>query len=113
MYKKRSSANPNGNQFAYVSPELLNDLMSKPKLFIKEGCPWCIDALAYFKSKSVDLEIIDVRLDPSRMIELIEVSGQNKTPTLQNGEFVVADFDISEFEDAMSKNSNEAKKLGL
>jgi hypothetical protein len=41
------------------------------------------------------------------------VSGQSKTPTLQNGDFVVADFDIEEFEDAMSKNPEEAKKLGL
>ena len=32
--------------------------MSKPKLFVKEGCPWCIDALSYFKSKSIDLEIL-------------------------------------------------------
>ena len=87
--------------------------MSKPKLFVKEGCPWCIDALAYFQSKSMDLEIIDVRKNPSRMNELLEISGQSKTPTLQNGEFVVADFDIAEFEDAMSINPDEAKKLGF
>ena len=47
------------------------------------------------------------------MSELLEVSGQSKTPTLQNGDFVVADFDIGEFEDAMSTNPEEAKKLGL
>ena len=87
--------------------------MPKPKLFVKNGCPWCIDALAYFRNKSVDIEIIDVRSDPSKMPELIEVSGQSKTPTLQNREFVVADFDIDEFEDSMSKNPNEAQKLGL
>ena len=87
--------------------------MDKPKLFVKEGCPWCIDALAFFKSKSIDLEIIDVRKDPSRMLELIEISGQSKTPTLQNEDFIVADFDLDEFEDAMSKNPEEAQKLGL
>ena len=87
--------------------------MNKPKLFIKEGCPWCIDALSYFKSKSMDLEIIDVRTDPSRMSELIEISGQSKTPTLQNGDFIVSDFDLDEFEEAMSKNPEEALKLGL
>lgn len=87
--------------------------MSKPKLFVKEGCPWCVDALAYFQSKSMDLEIIDVRKNPSRMNELLEISGQSKTPTLQNGEFVVADFDIGEFEDALSTNPDEAKKLGF
>ena len=87
--------------------------MSKPKLYVKEGCPWCIDALAYFKTKSMELEIIDVRNDPSRMPELIEISGQSKTPTLQNGDFIVADFDIDEFEEAMSKNPEEAQRLGL
>ena len=87
--------------------------MSKPKLYVKEGCPWCIDALAYFKTKSMELEIIDVRNDPSRIPELIEISGQSKTPTLQNGDFIVADFDIDEFEEAMSKNPEEAKRLGL
>ena len=87
--------------------------MDKPKLFVKEGCPWCIDALAFFKSKSIDLEIIDVRKDPSRLPELIEISGQSKTPTLQNEDFIVADFDLDEFEDAMSKNPEEAQKLGL
>ena len=77
--------------------------MSKPKLFVKEGCPWCVDALAYFETKSLSLDIIDVRKDPSKMNDLLAVSGQSKTPTLQNGDFVVADFDIGEFEDAYLK----------
>ena len=47
------------------------------------------------------------------MKDLIECSGQNKTPTLKNGTFVVADFDIDEFKMAMSKNPAEAKKLGF
>ena len=57
--------------------------------------------------------IIDVRTDPSRMSELIEISGQSKTPTLQNGDFIVPDFDLDEFEEAMSKNPEEAVKLGI
>ena len=87
--------------------------MPKPKLFVKEGCPWCVDALAYFESKSLMMEIIDVRKDPSKMNDLLAASGQSKTPTLQNGDFVVADFDIGEFEQAMSENPEEAQKLGL
>ncbi len=113
MKQKQTCANTNGNQFAWATRKVLNILMSKPKLYVKEGCPWCIDALAYFKTKSMELEIIDVRNDPSRMPELIEISGQSKTPTLQNGDFIVADFDIDEFEEAMSKNPEEAKRLGL
>ena len=60
-----------------------------------------------------DLEIIEVRNDPTRMKELLEISGQTKTPTLQNGDFIVADFDIKEFEYAMAQNPAESKKLGL
>ena len=91
----------------------MNGMMPKPKLFVKEGCPWCVEALAYFESKSLMMEIIDVRKDPSKMNDLLAASGQSKTPTLQNGDFVVADFDIGEFEQAMSENPEEAQKLGL
>ena len=47
------------------------------------------------------------------MSELIEISGQSKTPTLQNGDFIVPDFDLDEFEEAMSKKPEEDVKLGL
>ena len=47
------------------------------------------------------------------MQELEEVSGQTKTPTLKNGNFVVADFDVDEFKQALQENPEEAKKLGL
>lgn len=87
--------------------------MNKPILYVKQGCPWCADALRYFSEVGLDLELIDVRTDPSRMSELEEVSGQTKTPTLQNGEFVVADFDVEEFKQALRENPEEATKLGL
>ena len=47
------------------------------------------------------------------MPELIKASGQDKTPTLQNENFVVADFDLGEFEVAMSQNPEETKKIGF
>ena len=65
------------------------------------------------EAKNFGINIVDVRKDPSKMKDLIAASGQSKTPTLQNGDFVVADFDIGEFEDAMFKNPAEAKNLGL
>ena len=87
--------------------------MNKPILYIKQGCPWCVEALAYFEEKQLDLNVVDVRTDPSKMKDLLEVSGQSKTPTLKNGDFVVADFDLEEFEEVLSQNPIEAKKLGL
>tara|TARA_B100002019_G_scaffold265977_1_gene255893 strand:+ start:4322 stop:4591 length:270 start_codon:yes stop_codon:yes gene_type:complete len=87
--------------------------MSNPKLYVKQGCPWCADALQYFSQVGLELNVIDVRTDPSRMSELQEISGQTKTPTLKNGDFVVADFDVDEFKQALNENPDEAKKLGL
>ena len=87
--------------------------MTKPNLYVKQGCPWCTDALEYFSQLGLDLNVIDVRTDPSRMSELQEISGQTKTPTLKNGDFVVADFDVDEFKQALKENPDEAKKLGL
>ena len=87
--------------------------MEKPILYVKGGCPWCVDALAYFKDKQVALDVVDVQADPSRMKELIEISSQTKTPTLKHGNFVVADFDLDEFEQALIKSPDSAKMLGL
>lgn len=85
--------------------------MSKPTLYVKQGCPWCIDALAYFNAKGIDLEIIDVRTESERMKELVEVSGQSMTPTFKHGDFVVSDFDLEEFEAALEQNPEAKKNL--
>ncbi|MBG30750.1 MAG: NrdH-redoxin [Opitutae bacterium] len=90
-----------------------NEKMKKTILFVKTGCPWCIDALAYFESKQVKLDIIDVRADGQRMDELVATSGQTKTPTLKHGDFVVADFDLEELEAALAKNPEAKTALGL
>ena len=87
--------------------------MSLPILYVKQGCPWCIDALEYFKKIELQLNIVDVRQDPAKMNELLACSRQTKTPTLKNGDFVVADFDVDEFKQAMLKNPEQAKLLGV
>ena len=87
--------------------------MNLPILFVKQGCPWCVEALEYFQEIKLSLDIVDVRQNPDKMDELFACSGQGLTPTLKNGDFVVADFDIGEFKQAMLENPEEAKKLGL
>jgi glutaredoxin len=87
--------------------------MSLPILYIKQGCPWCVDALEYFKQINLKLEVVDVIQNPIKMKDLMECSGQNKTPTLSNNGFVVKDFDLEEFKQAMLENPAEASKLGL
>ncbi len=85
--------------------------MSKPTLYVKQGCPWCIDALDYFNAKGIDLEVIDVRTEPQRMKELVEVSGQSMTPTFKHGDFLVTDFDLEEFEAALEQNPKAKNDL--
>ena len=87
--------------------------MKLPILFVKQGCPWCVEALEYFQEIKLSLDIVDVRQSPGRMNELVACSGQSKTPTLKSGDFVVPDFDVGEFKQAMLENPEEAKKLGL
>jgi glutaredoxin len=87
--------------------------MNLPILYIKQGCPWCVDALEYFKKIDLKLDIVDLQQDSTKMNDLLACSGQSKTPTLKNGDFVVADFDIDEFKQAMLKNPVQAKLLGV
>jgi len=82
-------------------------------LYVKRACPWCVDALAYFESKGVSLDIVDLRSDRERINELSEISGQTKTPTLMHGDFMVADFDLEEFEAALEQNPKAKTALGL
>lgn len=72
-----------------------------------------MEALAYFEQKKLDLDIKDVRGSAEGMAELEAISGQTKTPTLKHGEFVVADFDIGEFEAALAENPQAKADLGL
>ena len=85
--------------------------MSKPTLYVKQGCPWCVEALAYFNAKGIELEIVDVRTEPDRMKELVKVSGQSMTPTFKHGDFLVADFDLEEFEAALEQNPKAKNDL--
>lgn len=72
-----------------------------------------MDALNHFESKGLDLEIVDVRAEPTRLDELVAASGQSKTPTLKHGDFVVADFDLEEFEAALAQAPEDRRDLGL
>lgn len=67
-----------------------------PILYIKPGCPWCDDALTYLKQRGIEHETVDVRADAEKMREMVELSGQGKTPTLDWGGDVLADFGVDE-----------------
>lgn len=84
-----------------------------PILYIKRGCPWCREAMAFFSQHGVELDVRDVTISKANMDRLIEISGQTMTPTLEYGEFVVADFSIDEFLDALERNPEVKREFGL
>jgi len=88
--------------------------MSKlPILYIKRGCPWCREAMAYFQQHAVEVDIRDVNKSPQNMQRMVEVSGQSLTPTFEYDDFVVADFSVDEFIDQIAEQPEIRRELGL
>lgn len=68
-----------------------------PKLYIKEGCPWCHEAIEWLDQHQFKYDTIEVRNDKSAFDQLVKISGQSKTPTLQMPDGrVLADFGVEE-----------------
>ena len=68
-----------------------------PKLYIKEGCPWCAAAIKWLDAKNFQYELIEVRHNKSAFDEMTALSGQTKTPTMQLSDGrVLADFDVEQ-----------------
>lgn len=87
--------------------------MNTPILYIKNGCPWCDEALSYFRANNIRLETREVRSNKVFMEQMVKVSGQTKTPTFVLGDFIVADFDIGEFKVALQQAPAIQAQLGL
>ena len=85
----------------------------KPILYIKPGCPWCREAMAFFSQHGVELDVRDVNASPASMHRMIEVSGQALTPTLEFGDFIVADFSVNELLDELEQVPDLKRELGL
>lgn len=86
---------------------------NSPIIYIKPGCPWCREALAFFSEHGVPLEIRDVTASSQNMQRMVEISGQSKVPTFELGEFIVADFDVQEFLDAVEQVPEIKQQLGF
>jgi glutaredoxin 3 len=74
------------------------------KLYIKPTCPWCVDAVRYLDNAGFKYEKIDVLGDPAAYQEMIKLSGQRLTPTLDANGKVLADFDVDQLEEFLAKH---------
>ena len=70
--------------------------MSLPILYIKPGCPWCEEVVAYFNEHDIEVQTVVVTGDPEAMQEMIDLSGQSKAPTMNWHGEVLADFGVDE-----------------
>lgn len=84
-----------------------------PTLYIKPGCPWCREAMSFFSQHGVSVEVRDVTASTQNMRRMMEISGQSKTPTFELGEFIVADFSVEEFIDAVEQVPDIKQQLGF
>ncbi|MGC6423449.1 MAG: glutaredoxin family protein [Lentimonas sp.] len=86
---------------------------STPILYIKSGCPWCREALSFFNSQGVDLDVRDVLKNAKDMDAMVALSGQTKTPTFEYEDFMVADFSVDEFLAELSEFPEVQHQLGI
>jgi len=67
-----------------------------PLLYVKPGCPWCHEVIAYLGEKVIGHREINVMEDAEAFAEMKRKSGQARVPTLDwNGE-ILADFGVAE-----------------
>lgn len=68
----------------------------RPTLYIKPGCPWCVDVEAYLRRHGIEYETVNVSRDRDGMMEMVELSGQSRAPTMDWDGEVLADFGVEE-----------------
>jgi glutaredoxin len=67
-------------------------------VYTKRGCHWCKEVVNYLDEKKVQYENREVLSNELYYKELIEKSGQKKTPTLDIDGFILADSDKEQVE---------------
>ena len=74
------------------------------KVYIKPGCPWCVDAIAWLQREGYGFDTIDVTADPAAYAEMRALSGQSSAPTMTAGDLLLADFGVPELEAFLEKH---------
>ncbi|MGJ8632710.1 MAG: glutaredoxin family protein [Luteolibacter sp.] len=65
-------------------------------LYVKSGCPWCIEVQKYLDDKNIEVKTITVSGNREAMDEMVKLSGQSKAPTMNWEGEVLADFGVDE-----------------
>ena len=78
----------------------MND--EKPILYIKQGCPYCDEAVEYFEEHTIEVQEKEVLGDPAAFEEMKRKSGQAKAPTLDWHGEILADFGVDELKEFLA-----------
>ncbi len=79
------------------------------RVFIKPGCPWCVEAIRWLQSNGYEFEEVNVSADRAAFDEMKELSGQTKAPTLvMDDGLMLADFGVDELIPFLEENGIHA-----
>ena len=67
-----------------------------PILYIKPGCPWCVEVTAWLDENGIPYRRMDVVADAGARAEMERKSRQSKAPTLDWHGRILADFGVEE-----------------
>jgi glutaredoxin len=67
-----------------------------PTLYIKQGCPYCDEAMEFLDEHGIEYRLKEVLSDARAFEEMRQLSGQSKAPTLDWNGKVLADFGVDE-----------------
>lgn len=75
-------------------------------LYVKSGCPWCVEAVEYLDERGYKYQQVNVLRDQEAFERMKELSGQRLTPTLSidEGDLLLADFDTGQLEKFLKKH---------
>jgi glutaredoxin 3 len=76
-----------------------------PILYIKTGCPWCLEVVEFLSEHGIGYREKNVSLDPAAMQEMKRVSGQAKAPVLDWHGKILADFGLDELKPFLQKQN--------
>lgn len=74
----------------------MEDTSNLPVLYVKTGCPWCIEVSEYLAAHGVGFREQNVSQDPQARERMWQVSHQEKAPVLDWQEKILADFGVEE-----------------
>lgn len=66
--------------------EIAKFMSTELKLYVKTWCPWCVRAEDWLRSRGYTYRQIDVEANRADYDEMIQLSGQTRTPTLVTGD---------------------------